>query len=492
MINFIKIMYVYMYMQTVDTGASYPFFTPDADIIIPSVDPNLPVSLQGALIIAEFGIKVLEPSNLQPALYNYVQYSGTAGVKSLNQEGTKIRLMVTQTKMNPIGNENIIFVTDETILNQNISKPTEQILSFSSMKGGINNSIEEGYYRFRLYIVQLDSTADENTKLIGPIVFQAVSYLSGTPVIVGVTGATGPAGPTGVSGEVGPMGPAGPTGPAGLNGEVGPIGPMGPQGVSGPEGPVGATGEIGPIGPTGPEGPIGPSGLMGATGPIGPTGPTGPQGLEGPTGPAGGPTGPVGPIGPTGPEGSIGPTGPVGNTGPEGPTGPAEGPTGPTGPVGPIGPAGSSSIIPFASGDVIVMSTTNSSLIGFGNYKDIGTPTPTNISTYGPSMAFPVSRNGTIKSFSAIFVSRSTTLLANSSSIRAILMKVNSSNVYTTLYDLLLLPNSFSSVSIGDIFKNTVSNQNILVAFEDRILVLFQTDSVTPFAGIASAGISID
>ena len=509
-------------MQTVDTGASYPFFTPDADIIIPSVDPNSPVSLSGALLIAEFGIKVIDPLVSSSILYNYVQYSGTVSVKSINQEGTKIRLMVTQTKTNPFGDENIVFVTDETILNENIAKPTGQILSFNSMSGGINNSMVGGYYRFRLYIVQLDSVADDNTKIVGPIVFQAISYLNGKSIMVGATGPTGPIGATGARGSTGVTGITGPTGINGLMGQTGPTGitgsmgvtgvtgqqgvkgltgSVGYQGITGPSGISGEAGPIGNVGPVGPQGSTGAAGTLGEAGPIGNIGLAGPIGQTGITGPTGnpfGPTGPTGNIGVTGITGSTGPTGWTGPTGPTGTTGKAGGPTGPTGSTGSTGSSGDNTLVAFTSGSPITVGvqgvTSFVGMIGFGS--SVGTIDLNDISIYGPAYSFTMPRNGVIRSLSAFFtIDQAQNLLEPLRITATIYTAVPSGNNYVIGYARSLDPFLFGAVVPGNMAIGSVNGLSIAVSAEDRVLIVFGGYSLGNIAiasGYGTACISIE
>lgn len=166
----------------VDTGASYLTYLPDMSVVIPSVNPAAPISVEGAYLLCEFGLNIDEPSLPSPPNYNAVQHSGSVGVQSINQTGVKVRLIVTQTPTNNLLNENIIYVADELFLNTNIAEPTQNIMTYSSNIGGYNNSIDFGYYRYRLYIVQLNANPDNNTLICGPVTFQAASYLSNSVV----------------------------------------------------------------------------------------------------------------------------------------------------------------------------------------------------------------------------------------------------------------------------------------------------------------------
>lgn len=84
------IIYNIEYMIVIDTGASYPTYFVDDNQVIPIVDPSLPVSVSGALLVGEFGMSVSQPP-IGPNNYNSVFHSGTIGVKSVNQNRNKIK-----------------------------------------------------------------------------------------------------------------------------------------------------------------------------------------------------------------------------------------------------------------------------------------------------------------------------------------------------------------------------------------------------------------
>jgi hypothetical protein len=199
----------------------------------------------------------------------------------------------------------------------------------------------------------------------------------------GQDGAQGPRGLTGAQGPRGEQGLQGPRGEQGPKGDKGDTGEQGPQGVPGTtytilgqtaseaslpspsivdrhsaylvgtEEPydlyviIGTSSlewfNAGPValGPQGPQGIQGPQGPKGDKGDTGATGSTGPQGIQGPKGDKGdkGDTGATGATGATGPEGPQGPRGLQGEQGPQGIQG-LQGPKGDTGATGPQGPAG--------------------------------------------------------------------------------------------------------------------------------------------------------
>ena len=213
--------------------------------------------------------------------------------------------------------------------------------------------------------------------------------------------------------------------------------------------------------------------LRGATGPIGPRGP---QGIPGPTGPAGGGTG-------------------------------VTGPTGPTGATGVTGPTGLGTIIPAASGTPITLTTTQintdgvPAFIGFGASapgKDIIGPT-IDITTL-PNMAFSIPRNGTITSFAAYFsISDTIDLTDATATIGARIYRSSTPNnsfvqIAETVIDLT--PNITGIVPQGTILTGILSNLNIPILANERLLIVFTSRASgatfnNNILGYASAGIGI-
>ncbi len=328
-----------------------------------------------------------------------------------------------------------------------------------------------------------------------------------TKCVTGATGATGPTGPTGpqgIQGLQGVQGPQGATGPQGLQGVQGATGPQGPEGIQG------ATGATGAQGPQGPQGLMGITGATGATGPIGPTGigVTGATGVTGPTGPTGvtGATGATGPIGPTG----IGVTGATGVTGPTGPTG-VTGPTGPTGPTGATGPAGvtpvSAAVIPYASGQPITLTTNNENVEGVPSFVGFGGSSAGNQSLQ-PTIdmalidnhAFSMPRNSIIESLTAFFSTTIPTDLTNTFvTISARLYRAdtpdnNFEEIPGTL--ITLTPSMTGQVPTNTIVRGTISNLNIPVTTETRLLLVFSARSTgerfqNSIIGYASGGLGL-
>ncbi len=300
----------------------------------------------------------------------------------------------------------------------------------------------------------------------------------------------------------------------------------GPQGATGPTGPTGATGATGPCygptgatGVTGATGPVGPTGVTGATGLVGPTGPTGPTGIDGATG-ATGPTGIQGVVGPQGPQGTQGPTGATGATGlagdigPTGPTGPTgatglSGATGPTGPTGPTGEDGSRTIIPFASGGPVSLTTIAGGLIGTPAFIGFGSSAPgisvvggtinlTNPAGTVTNFAYSMPRNGTLNGITAFFsTTAALSLVGSTISIHVdVYTSPTPNNTFTSVVSRTLSPALTGAISVGNISTVNASNLGISLTQGTRVLVVFTATAsglslVNTVAGYASAGLDI-
>ncbi len=291
-----------------------------------------------------------------------------------------------------------------------------------------------------------------------------------------------------------PKGPTGATGSTGADGATGPTGATGNTGADGATGPTGATGSTGADGATGPTGATGSMGADGATGPTGPTGATGSTGADGATGPTG----------------ATGSTGAAGATGPTGPTG-ATGNTGANGATGPTGPAGSTSIIPYASGLPITLTTIAGGLIGTPAYLGFGssgeglsivgnTIDLTNPAGTLTNFAFTLPRDGTITAINVYFsTTAALSLIGSTVTINAQLYQSSTpNNTFTAIASSLvsLTPALTGVLSIGSISKGTLTGLSIPVQTGNRILLVLTASAsglslVNTVVGYASASIAI-
>lgn len=222
-----------------------------------------------------------------------------------------------------------------------------------------------------------------------------------------------------------------------------------------------------------------------------------------------GPIGPQGIQGPQGEQGQMGATGATGDTGPTGPTG-ATGEQGATGATGEDGPAGAGTIIPFASGKPIAMTTIldgssgNSSILGFGNSAtDIPSGQVINLTGDNQSainFSFTMPRNGTLTNISAFFSATSPlTLIGSTISITAdIYTSSTPDNNFTKLQgaNVTIAPSLTGIISVGSESYGENSNLNIPLTKGTRVLVAFSSTSsgvslTNTISGYASGGLCI-
>ncbi|MCY7502964.1 exosporium glycoprotein BclB-related protein, partial [Bacillus pumilus] len=216
----------------------------------------------------------------------------------------------------------------------------------------------------------------------------------------------------------------------------------------------------------------------------------------------------TGVTGDTGVTGATGATGVTGETGITGATG-LTGATGVTGATGATGVTGSSAIIPFASGDPVILTTIagglvgTSSLVGFGN-------SATGVSIVGGiidltgaagtllNMAFSVPRAGTITSFAGYFsTTAALSLIGTSITVTASLFaSPTPNNSFTQVASVTLAPALTGVLTLGAIANGIATGLNVPVTPQTRLLVVFSATAtglslLNTVAGYASAGLSI-
>ncbi|WP_339305214.1 exosporium glycoprotein BclB-related protein [Paenibacillus sp. FSL L8-0435] len=254
----------------------------------------------------------------------------------------------------------------------------------------------------------------------------------------------------------------------------------------------------------------GATGATGATGTAGTTGVTGATGASGTTGVTGA-TGTAGTTGVTGATGTAGTTGVTGATGTAGTTG-VTGATGTAGTTGATGATGSGTIIPYASGLPVALTTVlggllnTSSLVGFGN-------SATGVSVNGGiidltgaagtllNFAFSASRAGTITSLAAYFsTTAGLSLVGSTVTITAQLFRSTTpNNSFTAVPGALvtLAPPLTGVLALGTISSGVTTGLSIPVSAGDRLLMVFSAsvtagiDVATSIAGYASGGLTI-
>ncbi len=237
---------------------------------------------------------------------------------------------------------------------------------------------------------------------------------------------------------------------------------------------------------------------------MGPQGITGPQGPEGPQGEAG----PQGPQGITGPQGVTGATGEIG----------AQGITGPQGEVGPTGATGApglGTIIPFASGSPIYMTTSSDGLSGYAFMLGFGSSaiatealgssssidlTGDNGAGAGLSFPFIMPRDATITDIAAFF---STTLgLELTGTTATITADIYTSPTPNNTFEKLtgatvtVTPQLTGEITAGTISFGSVSELNIFLTKGTRVMVVFSSTTAglnlpQTICGNASASLCI-
>jgi BclB C-terminal domain-containing protein len=194
-----------------------------------------------------------------------------------------------------------------------------------------------------------------------------------------------------------------------------------------------------------------------------------------------------------------------GDTGPKGDTGPR----GRTGAKGTPGPSGAGSIIAYASGSPIYLSTTSDGLadavahLGFGNSgSSFLLPNRTidlSFTSLGNSyFVYTMPREGILDHFCASFSTTATLNLVDSSAtvFVDIFATPSGSNSFTSLISLALAPTITGIVNIGTVLSgNTTGLSTVLAPNTNFIVVVSATSTGEPLAGpivgYASSGLNI-
>lgn len=183
------------------------------------------------------------------------------------------------------------------------------------------------------------------------------------------------------------------------------------------------------------------------------------------------------------------------------------GATGPTGPTGPTGLAAPGSIIPFASGLPVTLTTFPGTGLpalvaglGFGaNSTYTLSGSTINISAGPLNVAFSAPRAGTITSISAYFNTTAAATILGTATIEAqVYLSTGPNELFTAVGSPVVLSPSLSGVvAIGTIASGTLNGLSIPVAEGNLILLVFSvtttgTELVDTVIGFASAGVTID
>lgn len=241
----------------------------------------------------------------------------------------------------------------------------------------------------------------------------------------------------------------------------------------------------------------GPQGSQGVHYSHGEQGEEGPQGVQGPHGPQG----------EQGPQGLPGPQSPQGEPGPQG----LPGPQGPQGVQGPEGSPSVGTLIPFASGLPVSLTTNtdgspgSSPLIGFGNSASGISIRGGNINLTGATgilmnFAFSVPKSSKITDIAAYFsTTRTLSFPGNIITITAQLYQsITPNNIFTPIPEAIvtLLPGISGPNTPGTVCSGVTSDLNVIVAAGTRLLLVFSAKAtgaatINSVEGYASGGISI-
>ncbi|VBB05891.1 Hypothetical protein LUCI_1102 [Lucifera butyrica] len=239
---------------------------------------------------------------------------------------------------------------------------------------------------------------------------------------------------------------------------------------------------------------------------VGPPGPPGPAGPQGPVGPQG----PAGAVGAAGAAGATGAAGVAGVTGATGATG-AVGVAGVTGATGATGAAGNGSIIPFASGDTVALTTIAGGLAGTAGFVGFGSSAPsltglgsiidlTGATGIILDFAFSMPRDGTITSIAAYFsTTAALSLVGTTVTITAQLYSSTTpDNTFSPIAGtaVTLSPALTGIVNLGTVSNGALTGLSIPVTSQTRLLlVVFATAAglslVNTVVGYISAGVTI-
>ncbi|MFQ3542584.1 exosporium glycoprotein BclB-related protein [Halobacillus rhizosphaerae] len=170
------------------------------------------------------------------------------------------------------------------------------------------------------------------------------------------------------------------------------------------------------------------------------------------------------------------------------------------------------SIIPYASGLPVVLTTVAEGLVGTTSLVGFGSSV-TGVTLLGSNQidltgaggtllnfAFSVPRDGTITSIAAYFSATASVTLLGDTTIQAQLYRSAdpSTNIFTAIPETLvtLTPTIDAPITLGDIARGTLSDLSVAVSQGDRLLMVFSAtvEGVTlvgTVAGYASAGVNI-
>lgn len=162
-------------MIIIDTESSEMTHTSSIAAVIYDVPKSYPINVKNMLMIGEVELTVSDPNNID-STYNMVVYSGNIGVMTSRKNLTQLIFAVTQTPIDNLSEEIIVFTAMDTLINGDIDDSIVKSVYFRA-NSGLHNIIPSNRYKYRLYVAQMDTQANMNTILNDTCSFQCTSYL---------------------------------------------------------------------------------------------------------------------------------------------------------------------------------------------------------------------------------------------------------------------------------------------------------------------------
>lgn len=158
--------------KLVDVGRNKLISLSNININESHINEDIHISdIKKCSLLAEYGIYVAK-ENVQVDSCSDVQISGSFGINILNCHNCIVRVIITT--MTKLGDEAIIYTAD-TSLNNYTNIPKYKLINFITLASD-QTGLTYGYHTHRLYVI-----CNTPITLIGPIIFQGLSFLSNAP-----------------------------------------------------------------------------------------------------------------------------------------------------------------------------------------------------------------------------------------------------------------------------------------------------------------------
>lgn len=184
---------------------------------------------------------------------------------------------------------------------------------------------------------------------------------------------------------------------------------------------------------------------------------------------------------------------------------PERGPPGPPGPQGPAGSGSGGTMIPFASGAAVGLTTAAGGiantvgLVGFGASTTTTVTGGTVVIAGAPTMALSMARAGTISGMAAYFSVSGAVDLGGVFTVQAQVYQSTAPNDTFTAVPgavVTLSPTFTGTVGIGSIVFGAVTGLSIPVALQTRLMLVFSVTAtgegdVATLPGYAGGGVTV-